>query len=97
MRVSNHSRALVPLESWSYNSPEIRREGNSIDIGLMAEALIYYGQVLVNIATQPQLAELINWFVTKNKYSDLISLFNDEIIKLYHYGFITMALEPQLF
>jgi len=89
--MSNHSKALVPLESWSYNSPEIRYGGNSVDVGLMAEALIYYDQVLVNVATQPQLAELINWFVAQNRYSDLISLFRDETIKLYDYGFRTAA------
>ena len=89
--MSNHSKALVPLESWSYNSPEVRYRGNSVDIGLMAEALIYYDQVLVNVATQPQLAELINWFVAQNRYPDLISLFKDETIKLYDYGFRTAA------
>jgi len=89
--MSNHSKALVPLESWSYNSPEIRHVGKSVDIGLMAEALIYYDQVLVNVATQPQLAELINWFVAQNRYSDLLSLFKDDTIKLYDYGFRTAA------
>jgi len=89
--MSNHSKALVPLESWSYNSPEIRRTGKSVDIGLMAEALIYYDQVLINVATQPQLAEFINWFVAQNRYSDLLSLFKDDTIKLYDYGFRTAA------
>ena len=89
--MSNHSKALVALESWSYNSPEIRRAGKSVDVGLMAEALIYYDQVLINVATQPQLAEFINWFVAQNRYSDLLSLFNDDTIKLYDYGFRTAA------
>jgi hypothetical protein len=90
--MSNHSTALVPLESWSYNSPEIRREGKSIDIGLMAEALIYYDQLLLNITNQPQFAEFINWFVSQKKYGDLISLFQDETIKLYDYSFATSAI-----
>jgi len=89
--MSNHSKALVALESWSYNSPEIRHEGKSVDIGLMAEALIYYDQVLINVATQPQLAEFINWFVAQNRYSDLLSMFKDDTIKLYDYGFRTTA------
>ena len=57
----------------------------------MAEALIYYDQVLINVATQPQLAEFINWFVAQNRYSDLLSLFKDDTIKLYDYGFRTAA------
>ena len=89
--MSNHSKALVPLESWSYNSPEIRYGGKTIDIGLMAEALIYYDQVLLSITNQPQLAEFVNWFVSQKKYGDLISLFQDETIKLYDYSFATAA------
>ncbi|MDP1715235.1 MAG: hypothetical protein Q8L41_10880 [Anaerolineales bacterium] len=89
--MSNHSKTLVPLESWSYNSPEIRYRGNSVDIGLMAEALIYYDQVFLNITNQPQLAEFINWFVAQKKYADLLALFRDETIKLYDYSFATAA------
>jgi hypothetical protein len=87
----NHSKVLVPLESWSYNSPELRYAGKSIDVGLMAEALIYYDQILLNITNQPQLAEFINWFIAQKKYGDLISLFQDETIKLYDYSFATAA------
>lgn len=93
--MSNHSKVLVPLESWSYNSPEIRCAGKFVDIGLMAEALIYYDQVLLNITNQPQLAEFINWFIAQNKYGDLISLFQDQIIKLYDYSFFTTAIKDE--
>lgn len=65
--------------------------GKSIDIGLLAEALIYYDQVLLNITNQPQLAEFVNWFVAQKKYSDLLALFQDETIKLYDYSFATAA------
>jgi hypothetical protein len=61
-------------------------------MGLMAEALIYYDQVLINIANQPQLAEFINWFVAQKRYGDLISLLQDETIKLYDYSFATAAI-----
>jgi hypothetical protein len=90
--MSNHFKALVPIESWAYNSPEIRHKGNSVDIGLMAEALIYYDQILLNITNQPQFAEFLNWFVTQKKYGELISLFQDETIKLYDYSFATAAI-----
>lgn len=89
--MSNHSKALVPLESWCYNSPDVKYAGKSVDIGLLAEALIYYDQVLINVANQPQFAEFINWFVAQKKYSDLISLFQDETIVFYEYSFATAA------
>lgn len=90
--MSDHSKALIPIESWCYNSPEIKYHGRSIDIGLMAEALIYYDQILLNITNQPQFGELINWFIAQKKYSDLITLFQDETIKLYDYSFATTAI-----
>ena len=61
----------------------------------MAEALIYYDQVLVNITNQPQFAEFLNWFISQNKYSEIISLFKDETIKLYDYSFVTAAIKDE--
>ncbi len=93
--MSNHSKALVPLESWSYNSPEIRHQGKSLDIGLLAEALIYYDQILLQITNQPQFAEFLHWFISQNKYQEFLSLFNDETIKLYDYSFSTSAIKDE--
>jgi hypothetical protein len=42
-------------------------------------------------SNQPQLAEFINWFVSQKKYEVLLSLFQDETIKLYDYSFATAA------
>jgi hypothetical protein len=89
--MSDHSKALVPLESWCYNSPDVRYAGKSVDIGLLAEALIYYDQVFINVANQPQFAEFINWFVAQRKYPDLLTLFQDETIIFYEYSFATAA------
>lgn len=58
----------------------------------MAEALIYYDKILLNITNQPQLAEFIYWFVSQKKYGKLISLLQDETIILYDYSFATAAL-----
>jgi hypothetical protein len=45
--LNDHTTALVPVEAWAYQSPELRRQGRQIDMGLFAEALIYYERVLV--------------------------------------------------
>jgi hypothetical protein len=87
--MSDHSRALVPISCWGYNSPELRDRGISVDIGLLAEALLYYDQVLLNIVNQPQFGELLNWFIQRDLYSQLLSLFRDETIKVYEYSFFT--------
>jgi len=89
--MSNHTKTLVPISTWCYCSPELGYEGHSIDIGLLAEALIYYENVLVNITTQPQFATLIEWFIKQGKYDKFLSLVSDGTIQFYDYSFHTAA------
>lgn len=93
--MSNHNKALVPIETWAYSSPEIRFSGKAIDIGLFAEALIYYDQILLNITTENQFSEFLMWFIRQNEYSNLLALFNDDTIKLYDYSFRTSAIKDE--
>lgn len=85
--------ALVPLEAWSYASPEVRASGRSIDIGLFAEALIYYDRVTVVPTNQPQFAEFIRWFTEQGRFEDLLALFTHGTLKVYDYSFSTAAVE----
>src|SRR5688572_16298971 len=89
--MSDHTTALVPLESWCYSGPEVRVKGKSIDIGLFAEALIYYEHLFANIGNQPQLAELLEWFITQGRIEDFLSLVRDGTVKLYDYSFASAA------
>ena len=89
--MSDHSAALVPLEAWSYSSPDVCLQDRSIDIGLLAEALIYYDKVIVNVANQPQFAELLGWFNQQDEFSTLLGLFADETVQIYDYAFATTA------
>jgi hypothetical protein len=57
--MSNHSKVLVPLESWCYHSPEVMLNGGFLDVGLLAEALVYYDQVIITIQNSAELAGLI--------------------------------------
>jgi len=89
--LSDHKTALVPLESWCYSSPELRASGKSVDVGLLAEALVYYDSALINVSNQPQFAELLRWFIVQNKYNDFLALVNDGVIKIYDYAFVSTA------
>jgi len=91
--MSDHTTVFVPLESWSYNSPELRANNKLIDIGLLAEALIYYDQVIINVGNQPQFAKLIEWFLKQNKFHDFLELINDGVLKVYEYSFATVAVD----
>ena len=70
--MSNHAYALVPIESWCYSSPDVVFHGGSIDIGLMAESLIYYDTIYLHVTNQPQLATLIEWFVKQGKLTEVL-------------------------
>jgi len=91
--MSDHTTAIVPLETWSYSSPEIRSQGKTVDVGLFAEALIYYDCVIINITSQPQLAEFLKWFIEQGKLDDFLALIRDGTIKLYDYSFATTAVQ----
>ncbi|MHB9102821.1 MAG: hypothetical protein ACYC2E_15085 [Sulfuricella sp.] len=86
---SDHTRALVPIETWCFGSPELLARGISVDIGLLAEALIYYDQVLFNISNQPQFASVLEWFIRQDRYEDLLALFRDDTIQVYEYSFFS--------
>lgn len=91
--MSDHTTALVPISTWCYNSPDVRAAGRSVDIGLFAEALMYYDRVAVSITTQPEFAEFLRWFLDANRFDDLLALFADGTIKIYDYAFATLAAE----
>jgi len=90
--MSDHTTAFVPMETWCYNSPEIRDGGESIDIGLLAEALIYYECVIANVTNQPQFGDLLKWFIRQDRFSDFLALIRDGTIKIYEYAFATTAI-----
>lgn len=91
--MSDHSTALVPLESWCYASPELLAAGQTVDIGLFAEALIYYDCVLANPTNQPQFAQLLKWFSEQGKLAEFIALVRDGTIKIYDHAFATAAIK----
>jgi hypothetical protein len=91
--MSDHASALVPVRSWCYMSPGLQHSGKPIDIGLFAEALIYYDSVLVTLPDKWAFLEFVSWFVERGKYGDLIALLEDEAIKFYYYSFFSASVQ----
>lgn len=89
--MSNHKKTIVPIETWCYNSPELRYNNKIVDLGLFAESLIYYDQPLINISSPIQLLELVKWFTAQNKFPLLLKLFKDNIIGIYEFSFVSVA------
>lgn len=91
--MSDHSRSIVPIQAWCYNSPELSYKGYSVDVGLLAEALIYYDTILINVDNPLQFASLIDWFVKQGRYDDLLALVSDGTLQFYDYSFLTSAID----
>ena len=91
MAGSSHSLALVPIGSWCYSGPELRASGKRIDVGLLAEALVYYDRVLVNLPTQDHFADLLRWFHDREALDTLLGLVRDGVVGFYDYGFASTA------
>ncbi len=93
--MSDHTTAIVPISTWCFNSPDVRADGRSVDIGLFAEALIYYDCVAVNVSSQPQFAEFLRWFLDTGCFDDLLALLREGAVKIYDYSFATLAIEKE--
>jgi len=68
-------------------------DGRSIDIGLFAEALIYYDRVIINPTNPMQFAELLSWLLENNDLDDYYALVESGNIDLYEYSFMTSIIE----
>ncbi len=87
-----HAHVLVPLETWAFHSPKEYIRGIRVDIGLLAEALIYYDQVFAIIQHPSQLDALIEWFAKAHQLPDLLSLLRDKVLQFYHHAFWSTAI-----
>lgn len=90
--MADHSRALVPLETWTFASPDLKARGQDVDLGLLAEALVYYDQVYVSAATQKNLAALVQWFAEEGKLPTLFGMLDEGVIRLVDFSFITTGI-----
>jgi hypothetical protein len=84
---------FVPLEVWHYNSPEIKRAGKRIDVGLLAEALVFYDKVYAAFSNEHQLVDLINWFRAAGAIEECIAMIQDGTLVPYYYAFHTLPAE----
>lgn len=90
--MSDHSRALVPIEAWAFNSPDLGCQGISVDLGHLAESLLYYDQILLNVSNQPQFAKVLSWFVQQDRLDTLLSLVSEGSIQVYEYSFMSTSI-----
>jgi hypothetical protein len=93
--MSDHKSAIVPIEAWCYQSPDVRLAGNTIDVGLFAESLLYYDHVALNVGNTDHFVELVRWFLLNSDLPTFLSLFDEGLVQIYDYAFITSAIQVE--
>jgi hypothetical protein len=88
-----NSDSFVQLEPWFYQSPRLLKTGRKIDMGLLAEAMIYYESVYFGHTTDEQFARVAAWFKGYGAIGDFVSLMNDRVLIPYFYAFYTLPAE----
>ena len=88
--MTERSLALVPVASGYFQSPELFARGRTVDTGLLAEALVFYDQVLIHVDNPHQFADLISWLVQQGlSQRDLLRLIREGSLQIYNYAFTT--------
>lgn len=90
LTASDHGLALVPLGAGYHQSPDVLARGRSVDTGLLAESLIYYDRVLINVDNPVRFRDLISLLVQQGlPSSDIIALFRDGTLQVLNFAFTT--------
>jgi hypothetical protein len=64
--------------------------GRKVDIGLIAEALVFYDKVYVGITSDEQYSKVVAWFQSQGLTNELIALIKDGVFTFYYYAFVTL-------
>ncbi len=88
--MSDHSLAFVPLGTGYVQSTDLFALGRPVDTGLLAEALIYYDRVLINVENPQQFASLISRLIQQGlTVANIVALFRDGVFGVYDFAFHT--------
>jgi hypothetical protein len=88
--MSDHSLAFVPLGAGYHQSTDIFARGRPVDTGLLAEALVYYDRVLMNVDSPLQFSQLISWLIQQGlSVANITALFRAGVFGFYNFAFTT--------
>lgn len=87
--MSKHSTTLVPLATGYFQSPDLFVNGQPVDTGLFAEALVYYESIYVHVDNPLQFEGFISLLVQQGcSYDSLIELVEEGILRFYSSIFV---------
>ena len=94
--MSDHTRSLIPIGTGPYFSPDLLDEAKQIDVGLLAESLLYYESVVIDVTSAQQIGDLLTWFDQQAKVPALIALIRDGTLTFSGYDFFTVPFKTLL-
>lgn len=88
--MSDHTLAFVPLSAGYVQSMDLFARGRKVDTGLLAEALIYFDRLLINVENPDQFSQLFSLLIQQGlSVADIIALFDDGTFNVYDFAFTT--------
>lgn len=88
--MSDHTLAFVPLGAGYVQSMDLFARGRRVDTGLLAEALIYFDRLLINVENPDQFSQLFSLLIQQGlSVADIIALFHDGTFNVYDFAFTT--------
>jgi hypothetical protein len=67
-----------------------------VDLGHLAESLIYYDRVLFNLSNQPQFARVLSWFIDQGRWDTFLALVSEGTLGFYEYSFMSAPVRDPL-
>lgn len=87
-------KCFVPVESWALASPELLLSGKKTDVGLFAESLIFFDNIVLNIQSSHHLADILKSF--KDCFDDIqpfLELIISGVVQIHYFDFISAPIE----
>lgn len=89
--MADHSITLAPVATGFFQSPDQKVKGRTVDVGLLAEALVYYDSIYVHVDNHEQFADLISLLIQHGlTYDQLCQFVEDGILRF----FVTVWMAP---
>lgn len=80
----------VPLNCWAFQSPDEDEAGHKANLGALAEALLYYERVWLELSSPEQLAWLISRLAASGSLSDFCSAVSDGEVSFFVRNFFLL-------
>lgn len=87
-------KCFVPVESWEFASPELLLSGKHTDVGLLAESLILFDDIVLNVQSAQNVADILQSF--KGCFGDIqpfLELLQSGVIKVHYFDFISAPIQ----